>query len=144
MSRKKTEAQSNSTLEQQVSDVVDVKEKKELSKKTFEEVDSLPTTKTATSWIWIKDTNGNPSMSATFATIAFFVTTLSFVFSIFESIGPFTFRPFDVGACGAYLVPILTLYFSRRWTADRINIDKLKSQSNAARSSTRKEAENNE
>jgi hypothetical protein len=144
MSRKKTEAQSNSTLEQQVSDAVDVKEKKELSKKTFEEVDSLPTTSTATSWIWIKDTNGRPSMSATFATIAFFVTTLSFVFSMFESIGPFTFRAFDVGACGAYLVPILTLYFSRRWSADRIDIDKLKSQSNAARSSTKKEAENNE
>lgn len=112
-----------------------------MSKKSFEEVDSLPTTKTVTSWVWIKDTNGRPSMSATFASVAFFVTTLSFIFSMFESIGPFTFRPFDVGACGAYLVPILTLYFSRRWSADRIDFDKLKSQSNAAKSSKIEEVE---
>ena len=88
------------------------------NKKNFEELDSLPNTDSKTSWIWIRDTNGRPSMSATFASVAFWVTTAAYVFSMFESLGPFKFREFDVAACGAYLIPILTLYFSRRWTAD--------------------------
>jgi len=25
-------------------------------------------------------------------------------------------RPFDTGACSAYFIPLLTLYFGRRWT----------------------------
>ena len=65
---------------------------------------------------WINDTNGNPSMSATFATISFFVTTAIYVASIFEKIGPVSIRPFDAGAASAYLVPSLGLYFGRRWT----------------------------
>lgn len=123
---------------------VDKSETQQETKKSFEQLDSLPTTKSKISWFWIKDTNGRPSISATFATVAFFVTTMSYVLSIFEAIGPFNIRPFDVGACGAYLVPILTLYFSRRWTADKIDFEKLKSQSNSARISTKNEVENNE
>jgi hypothetical protein len=55
-------------------------------------------------------------MSATFATVAFFVTTVAYIASIFEKIGPLTLRAFDSGACAAYLVPVLGLYFSRRFT----------------------------
>jgi hypothetical protein len=126
MPKKQQPAQENTTNLKINENVV--KEEK-MTKKSFEEVDSLPQTSTKTSWVWIKDTNGRPSMSATFATVAFFVTTLSFVLSMFESIGSLKFRAFDVGACGAYLVPILTLYFSRRWTADKIDFDKLKTLS---------------
>ena len=65
---------------------------------------------------WINDTTGNPSMSATFAAISFFITTTFYIASIFEKIGPVTIRPFDAGAASAYLIPSLGLYFGRRWT----------------------------
>lgn len=65
---------------------------------------------------WLKSTFGEPSISTTFAVVAFVVTTAAFVGSLFEKIGNVTFRPFDAAACGAYLTPILTLYFSRRYT----------------------------
>lgn len=69
--------------------------------------------------LWISDTAGNPSMSATFAAIAFLITTAIYVLSIFESIGPLKIRAFDAAACGSYLIPSLGLYFGRRWTAEK-------------------------
>jgi len=66
--------------------------------------------------LWLNNTIGKPSMSATFATIAFLATTGAYVASIFEKIGPLSVRPFDAAACSSYLIPILTLYFGRRWT----------------------------
>jgi len=66
--------------------------------------------------LWIVGTDGKASMSATFATIAFLATTTAYVASILESFGDFKFRAFDSAACGAYMVPILSLYFGRRWT----------------------------
>jgi len=65
---------------------------------------------------WFRDTNGFPSVTVTILMIAFIVTTLAFVASIFVSIGPIAFRAFDVAACGAYFTPILALYFGRKWT----------------------------
>lgn len=72
--------------------------------------------KAKVSKFWINDTNGNPSMSATFATIAFFVTTSVYILSIFQKIGPLELKAFDPAAASAYLVPSLGLYFGRRWT----------------------------
>ena len=68
------------------------------------------------SWFWINNTVGKPSMSATFATVAFFTTTAAYMASIFEKIGPVSLRQFDAAACSSYMIPILTLYFGRRWT----------------------------
>ncbi len=68
------------------------------------------------SWFWMKDSDGHASASVTFAAIAFWVTTLSYLMSIVEKIGPLEIRPFDVAACSSYLIPILGLYFGRRWT----------------------------
>ena len=65
---------------------------------------------------WFKNTNGEESASLTFAIVAFLITSLSYLMSIFPKIGNFETRPFDPGACAAYLTPILTLYFSRRFT----------------------------
>lgn len=67
-------------------------------------------------WYWLRNSNGTASATVTFALIAFWVTTLAYVLSTFESIGSINFRQFDVAACSSYLVPILTLYFGRRWT----------------------------
>lgn len=69
--------------------------------------------------LWMKNTAGVPSLSTTFAVTAFVVTTAVYVASIFEQIGPVTLRPFDAAACGAYLTPVLTLYFSRRYTESK-------------------------
>ena len=66
--------------------------------------------------IWIKNTDGQPSMSASFAVVAFIVTTFAYVAAIFEKIGPLNVRPFDAAACTAYMVPLLGLYFGRRWS----------------------------
>ena len=70
---------------------------------------ATPDKQSNVSSFWINDTTGNPSMSATFATIAFFVTTAIYVASIFEKIGPVSIRPFDAGAASAYLIPVLAL-----------------------------------
>lgn len=66
--------------------------------------------------LWITGTDGKASISATFATVAFFATTAAYLASIVEGYGELKFRAFDVAACGAYMVPILSLYFGRRWT----------------------------
>lgn len=66
--------------------------------------------------LWIRGQSGKPSISATFATVSFFTTTAVYIISIFEKIGPYAIRPFDSTACGIYLVPIMSLYFGRRWT----------------------------
>jgi hypothetical protein len=68
------------------------------------------------SWFWIKNSKGEASVSVTFLTIAFAVTTVAYVGSMFEHIGPVAMRPFDVGACSTYFIPLLTLYFSRKFT----------------------------
>jgi hypothetical protein len=65
---------------------------------------------------WIVGSDGKPSMSATFASMAFFTTTVIYIVSSFEKIGPLTIRPFDSGAASTYLIPSLGLYFGRRWT----------------------------
>lgn len=67
-------------------------------------------------WYWIKDAKGFGSITATMVFVAFWVTTLAFVASIFDKIGPVSIRPFDVGACSAYFIPVLTLYFGRKFT----------------------------
>lgn len=68
------------------------------------------------SWFWIRDTRGYGSVTVTFTTIAFVVTTLAYVLSIFSKIGPLEIRQFDVAACSAYFIPVLTLYFGRKFT----------------------------
>ena len=83
----------------------------ELQEPTIESIE-----KVKPSWFWIKNSKGEASVSVTFLTVAFLVTTTSYVLSMFESIGPVVSRPFDVGACSAYFIPLLTLYFGRRWT----------------------------
>lgn len=55
-------------------------------------------------------------MSASFAVVAFLVTTFAYVAAIFEKVGPLNVRPFDAAACTAYMVPLLGLYFGRRWS----------------------------
>lgn len=70
-------------------------------------------------WYWIKDSKGYGSVTVTFTTIAFWVTTAAYALSIVDHIGPVSIRPFDVAACSAYFIPILTLYFGRKWTEAR-------------------------
>lgn len=69
---------------------------------------------------WIKDSKGYGSVTVTLIFVSFWVTTLAYVLSIFEKLGPLQIRPFDVAACSAYFIPICTLYFGRRWTDSKI------------------------
>lgn len=71
--------------------------------------------------LWIVGTDGKPSMSATFATVAFLTTTAVYVASVFEKIGKLSIRPFDPTVCAAYLMPVLMLYFGRRHDENKFN-----------------------
>lgn len=73
------------------------------------------------SWIWIKDSKGYGSVTVTFLFIAFWVTTTAYILSIVDHVGPVNVRPFDVAACSAYFIPILTLYFGRKFTDAKFN-----------------------
>jgi hypothetical protein len=67
-------------------------------------------------WYWIKDAQGYGSVTVTLVFVSFWITTLAYVASIVEQVGPIKLRPFDIAACSAYFIPILTLYFGRKWT----------------------------
>lgn len=77
-------------------------------------------------WYWIKDTKGHGSVTVTMVFVSFWITTLAYVFSIFEKVGPLPIRPFDVAACSSYFLPILTLYFGRKFTDAKFNTDSSK------------------
>lgn len=78
--------------------------------------DATDPTEVKPAWYWIKDARGFGSVTVTMVFIAFWVTTLAYLMSIVDHIGKLTIRPFDVAACSAYFIPILTLYFGRKWT----------------------------
>jgi hypothetical protein len=65
---------------------------------------------------WMKNSAGKSSVTLTFMTIAFIVTTIAYILSIVEKIGPVSIRGFDASACASYFSPICALYFSRRYT----------------------------
>lgn len=69
-----------------------------------------------TPWWWMRNDKGAQSVSVTFATVSFIVTTLIYLGSAFEKIGPIAFRSFDVSAAAIYFVPVLSLYFGRKFT----------------------------
>lgn len=78
------------------------------------------------SWFWIKDSRGFGSVTVTFVTVAFWVTTIAYIASAIEKIGPFVVRPFDVAACSTYFIPLLTLYFGRKATEAKYASEALK------------------
>lgn len=84
-------------------------------------VENTEDPKVKDSWMWIRDSKGYGSVTVTFVTVAFWVTTLAYVLSMFERIGPVAIRPFDVAACSSYYIPILTLYFGRKFTEAKFN-----------------------
>lgn len=66
--------------------------------------------------LWIKNGSGRSSVSVTLLAVSFIATTFAYVASIFERVGSLSVRSFDAGACSAYFIPILTLYFGRKYT----------------------------
>ena len=86
-------------------------------KTTLSELDDEPKEhKVKDTWFWIRDSSGHGSVTVTFVTVAFWVTTFAYLLSLVENIGPLVVRPFDVAACSTYFVPLLTLYFGRKYT----------------------------
>lgn len=73
-------------------------------------------TKVKRSHLWLRDASGEQSVTVTLIAVAFFVTTIAYVLSIFGNIDGMQIRAFDVGACAAYLSPILALYGARKFT----------------------------
>ena len=87
-------------------------------------VEPIEETGVKDSWFWIKDAKGYASVTVTFVTVAFWITTFTYIASIFEKIGPLSIRPFDVQACAAYYTPILALYGTRKFTEAKFNTNK--------------------
>lgn len=77
---------------------------------------STKNNKNESPWFWIRGSNGEKSVTLTFASAAFLITSGAYLSSIFQSIGPVTFKQFDVAACSSYFGTIMALYFGRRWT----------------------------
>jgi hypothetical protein len=70
-------------------------------------------------WFFMKNSEGQPSVSMTFATIAFVVTTLWLILSMFVKIGPVEIRQFDPLVPTTYMLPLITMYVVRRYTDAR-------------------------
>lgn len=81
------------------------------------------TEKPKAAWFWLRDSSGYPSVSVTMLTVSFWVTTALFILSQFEKIGPVAMRQFDVAGAGAYFGAILALYFGRRYTDAKYNVN---------------------
>lgn len=79
-------------------------------------LDAPDPTEVKPTWYWIKDARGYGSVTTTLMFISFWITTIAYVLSMFDRIGPFSIRPFDVAACSSYFIPLLTLYFGRKAT----------------------------
>ena len=67
------------------------------------------------SWIWLKDHDGTPSVSITFATVTFWVVIASYVLGMIDHIGGVHFTAFNVAGASSILIPTLSAYFGRRW-----------------------------
>lgn len=80
----------------------------------------------AKSWVWMKDASGHSSVTVTLVAVSFWVTTIAFVLSFFEKIGPLAIRPFDMGATAAYFGPILAMYVGRKYTDAKFGINQNK------------------
>ena len=76
-----------------------------------------------TPWWWMRNDKGSQSVSVTFAAVSFLVTTLVYLGSAFEKIGPVVFRHFDVSAAMTYFIPTLSLYFGRRLTDAKYQVN---------------------
>lgn len=76
------------------------------------------------SFIWLKDSSGYPSVTVTLLAVSFWVTTVIYILSAFKKIGPIEFQEFSVAATSSYFIPILSLYFGRKWTDAKIGINK--------------------
>lgn len=64
----------------------------------------------------LKASDGKPSVSFTMMIIGFVVITLWLIASIFEELWGLKIRAFDPASAMSFFTPLLTLYFSRRWT----------------------------
>lgn len=82
----------------------------------------VPDVKVKDSFLWIKDVKGYGSVTLTFLTVAFWITTVAYVLGMFEGTIPwvnFKLRPFDVGASTSYLGLCTALYGGRKYTEAR-------------------------
>jgi len=86
------------------------------------QVQQMPQKELKVPWWWMRNDKGAQSVSVTFSAVSFIVTTLIYLGSAFEKIGPFTFRQFDVSATMTYFIPVLSLYFGRRLTDAKYNV----------------------
>lgn len=67
-------------------------------------------------WYLVRDAKGYGSITATMVFVSFWATTLAYLASVVQKVGPVQFHQFDSVACACYFTPICALYFGRRLT----------------------------
>jgi hypothetical protein len=78
-----------------------------------------------TSWFWMKNTSGKPDAALTLMVMSFLLVTSAYVASVVGTLSVggvmFSFSAFDVTYATAITVPLMGLYFGRRWTDAKAN-----------------------
>jgi len=78
--------------------------------------------------LWIKNSDGKQDAMLTFATISFFIVTLSIILSSISEINfsnfKITFIPLDPSLASIYLGATFTAYVTRKWTDKKFEIEK--------------------
>ena len=71
-------------------------------------------------WYWMRNTKGKPDAALTLMVTSFAIVTFAYLASIFGTVvlggTVLTFSAFDVTYATAITIPLMGLYFGRRWT----------------------------
>jgi hypothetical protein len=76
----------------------------------------------------LKQSDGKPSASFTMVFVTFNVVILWFLLSMFESLGPLKVRAFDAGQAMTVFGPLISLYWGRRYTDSKTQVEVAKTQ----------------
>lgn len=85
-----------------------------------DKVEVSPKKEPKTGWWWLRNTKGKPDAALTMMVLAFLTVTASYVASVVGEIDiksiHLVFEEFNVSYATTVLIPLMSLYFGRRWT----------------------------
>lgn len=65
--------------------------------------------------LWVKDSDGNPSVIVTLVILSFIVTSTAYLLAVVNTIGAVSIRPFDPLAAGSYFGAVLAAWTGHKW-----------------------------
>ncbi len=80
------------------------------------------------SWFWMKNTSGKPDAALTLMVLAFLLSCFLAVVGALEEVNvgdtSIAFNDFNMGFATVVLIPLIGLYFGRRWTDTQAGVYK--------------------